>query len=270
MSDKLLSAIGPQGIATLTLNRPAIHNAFDDELVSLLSEQLIALDANPTVRAVIVSGRGRSFSAGADLNWMQSMVNASRDENIQDSLRLATLMRTLNYLSKPTIARINGAAFGGGVGLAACCDIAIAADTAQFGLTEVRLGLAPAVISPYVFRKIGEQAARRYFVTGEVFSAEKAVRLGLIHETVPAERLDEAVQRQVALILQAGPEAVRYCKQLTFAVAGHDATQQQQLDQQTAAMIAELRISGEGQEGLRSFLDKRAPQWATKAGRNRE
>jgi len=261
MSDKLITS-SSGGFVTLAMNRPELHNAFDDELIENLSETLAALAKEPSLRAVVLTGTGESFSAGGDVNWMKSMASASREENQADALRLAQLMRRLNYLPVPTIALVNGAAFGGGVGLIACCDIVLAADNAVFGVTEVRLGLAPAVISPYVFRKIGERAARRYFLTGEKFDAAQALKLGLVSQVVPHNELDKALTKQLELIRQAGPQASRYCKQLAFAMAGHDAARQEKLDQRTAAMIAELRVSSEGREGLQAFLDKRAPDWA--------
>lgn len=261
MNAPLLQSRSEGGVVTLCLHRPQVHNAFDDELIAALSRCLLDLERDKEVKAVVLTGQGRSFSAGADLNWMQSMISAGKEENKADALRLAKLLRILNYLNKPTIAKINGPAYGGGVGLIACCDIAMASDQAQFGLTEVRLGLAPAVISPYVFRKIGEHQARRYFISGERFSAARAKAIGLIHEVANEAELDQAVSKQLELLLQAGPAAVKYCKQLSFAIAGHNAASQEKLDEKTASLIAELRVSEEGQEGLRSFLEKRQPEW---------
>ena len=249
------------GIVTLILNRPEVHNAFDNELICCLTDTLKRLGDDPQTRAVVLTGNGKSFSAGADLNWMRSMLEASEQDNEHDALQLARLLRTLNYLPVPTIARINGAALGGGLGLVACCDVAVAVEDARFGLTETRLGLAPAIISPYVFRRIGEAQARRYFLTGERFDATHARRIGLVHEIVPEEELDGTVERFCTAIGKGGPTAVIASKKLVYHAAGHDADAQLKLDQFTARLIARLRIGGEGQEGMRAFLDKRPPAW---------
>lgn len=246
------------GVARLTLSRPEVHNAFDDVLIEELTATLEALDRDPQVRVLVLTGTGASFSAGADLAWMRRMAQAGADENRADALRLARLMRALEGLSKPTIARVNGAAFGGGVGLVACCDIAIAADTATFALSEVKLGLVPAVISPYVIAAIGARQARRWFQSAETFSAAEAQRIGLLHQAVPADALDSTVQRQCALLLKAGPLAVAEAKAL---VRRSQATDAAALDAQNADLIARLRVSPEGQEGLCAFLDKRKPDW---------
>jgi methylglutaconyl-CoA hydratase len=249
------------GVVTLTLNRPGVHNAFDDELIVGLTDALLRLGKDPATRAVVLTGAGQSFSAGADLNWMRSMMSASERDNEHDALQLARLLRTLNYLPVPTVARVNGAALGGGLGLVACCDIAVATEDARFGLTETRLGLAPAIISPYVCRRIGESQARRYFLTGERFDARHAQRIGLVHEVVPGDDLDGLVERLCAGLLAGGPSAVQASKKLVFHAAGHDADAQLALDQATARLIARLRVSGEGQEGMRAFLEKRPPAW---------
>jgi len=249
------------GVRRITLNRPQVHNAFDDGLIAELTAALEQAGHDGTVRAVVLSGEGASFSAGADLNWMRSMVGASEAENREDSLRLAALMRTLQYLPKPTIARVNGAAYGGGVGLVACCDIAIGVDSARFGLTEVKLGLVPAVISPYVIQAIGLRHARRLFVTGELFDAATALQIGLLHQCVPADQLDEAVNAVIALLTKAGPVAQAEAKQLALRMAGADEARALQLDRENAALIARLRVSEEGQEGLGAFLSKRAAAW---------
>lgn len=249
------------GVRRIALNRPQVHNAFDDSLIAELTEALTQAGADSAVRAVVLTGEGASFSAGADLNWMRGMASASETENREDSLRLATLMRTLQYLPKPTIARVNGAAYGGGVGLVACCDIAIGVDSARFGLTEVKLGLVPAVISPYVIHAIGLRQARRLFVTGELFDAATALQIGLLHQCVPADQLDAAVETTLALLAKAGPVAQAEAKQLALRMAGADAAQAEAIDRENAALIARLRVSSEGQEGLSAFLAKRAAAW---------
>jgi methylglutaconyl-CoA hydratase len=249
------------GVVTLTLNRPEVHNAFDDTLIGGLTDVLRRLGADRQTRAVVLTGQGESFSAGADLNWMRSMLGASERENEQDALQLARLLRTLNYLPVPTLAKVNGAALGGGLGLVACCDIAVAADGAIFGLTETRLGLAPAIISPYVFRRIGESQARRYFLTGERFDANHARRMGLVHEVVESQNLDAEIQRLSIAIAKGGPQSVMAAKKLIFHAADHDVDAQLRLDQMTARLIARLRVGAEGQEGMRAFLDRRKPAW---------
>ena len=246
-------------VARLRLDRPALHNAFDDALIAGLTDALQALGRDPGVRAVVLEGAGPSFSAGADLNWMRGMAAAGEDANREDALRLAALMRTLDELPKPTIARVHGAAFGGGVGLVACCDIAIGVPEVKFGLTESRLGLLPAVISPYVIGAIGARQARRWFATAEVFDAAEALRIGLLHQVVPAEQLDAAVDRQLALLLKAGPYAAADAKRLVRETAA--ATDRDRLDHDNATLIAALRVSPEGQEGLGAFLDKRPASW---------
>ncbi|WP_133000951.1 enoyl-CoA hydratase-related protein [Luteimonas arsenica] len=247
-------------IARVRMDRPALHNAFDDGLIAALTEAFEGLGRDPGVRAVVLEGAGASFSAGADLNWMRGMAAASEEANREDSLRLAKLMRTLDELPKPTIARVHGAAFGGGVGLVACCDIAIGVPAAKFGLTESRLGLLPAVISPYVIAAIGARHARRYFATAEIFDAAEAQRIGLLHDVVAADELDAAVDRQIALLLKAAPFASADAKRLVREVAA--APDRDRLDHDNAALIAALRVSPEGQEGLGAFLDKRSASWA--------
>ncbi|MDI1252975.1 enoyl-CoA hydratase-related protein [Thermomonas sp.] len=258
MSDRLqLLRDGP--VARLRMTRPQVHNAFDAELIGELTAALQQVATDAGVRVLVLEAEGASFSAGADLNWMRSMATASEDANRIDSLALARLMRTLDELPKPTIARVQGAAFGGGVGLVACCDIAIGAEGAKFGLTESKLGLLPAVISPYVIAAIGPRQARRYFATAEIFDATAALRIGLLHQVVDANALDAAVQAQVALLLKAGPVAAASAKQLVRDVCAHADGNRHDAD--NAALIARLRVSPEGQEGLSAFLDKRKPQW---------
>ncbi|MGH8077958.1 MAG: enoyl-CoA hydratase-related protein [Lysobacter sp.] len=246
-------------VARLHLNRPELHNAFDAVLIAALTGALEAVAADDTVRVVVLEGEGTSFSAGADLNWMRGMAAASESENRIDAMALARLMRTLDELPKPTIARVHGAAFGGGVGLIACCDIAIGTPEAKFGLTESKLGLLPAVISPYVIDAIGARQARRWFATAEIFDAEQAQRMGLLHAVVPAADLDDVVQRQIDLLLKAGPYAAAHAKSLVRRVATEH--NRDQLDHDNAALIAQLRVSAEGQDGLAAFLDKRKPRW---------
>lgn len=249
-------------LARLRLNRPALHNAFDATVIAALTGALDAVGRDPDVRVVVLEAEGASFSAGADLNWMRGMAAASEEENRRDSLALARLMRTLDELPKPTVARVHGAAFGGGVGLVACCDIAIATPNAKFGLTESRLGLLPAVISPYVIAAIGAREARRWFATAEMFDAATAHRIGLVHEVADGEAaLDAAVRRQVDLLLKAGPVATATAKALVRRVALEP--DRDRLDADNAALIAGLRVSPEGQEGLGAFLDKRPPAWAS-------
>jgi len=248
-------------VVRITLDRPEVHNAFDDALIAELTAALARVDGDAAVRALVLTGAGASFSAGADLNWMRAMARASEADNRADSERLATLMRTLNFLSKPTIARVNGAAYGGGVGLVACCDVAIAANEAKFGLTEVRLGLVPAVISPYVIAAIGARAARRLFLTGEIFGAAHAERIGLIQSAVAGDQLDAAVDAVVALLAKGGPVAHAQAKVLALRVAGMTRKAAERADLENAALIARLRVSAEGQEGLAAFLDKRSPSW---------
>lgn len=248
-------------ILHLRLNRPALHNAFDAALIAALTHALQAAGADTGIRVVVLEGEGASFSAGADLHWMRSMADASEAENREDALALARLMRTLDELPKPTIARVHGAAFGGGVGLVACCDIAIGVPEAKFGLPESRLGLLPAVISPYVIAAIGVRQARRWFASAEIFDAATALQIGLLHELVHAERLDQAVARQTDLLLKAGPLAASAAKSLVRQVVmQHDGAT---LDRDNAELIARLRTSPEGQEGLSAFLDKRPPRWGT-------
>jgi methylglutaconyl-CoA hydratase len=249
---------GPVGL--ITMNRPERHNAFDDALIAELTEALRSMEAEDGIRVIVLSGAGKSFSAGADLNWMKRMAGFSMDENRRDAMGLATLMRTLAHLRKPTLARVHGAAYGGGVGLVACCDIAVAAQSASFSLSEAKLGLIPAVISPYVVAAIGERAARRYFLTSERFEAAEAWRLGLVHElTADHESLDDRVGEIVDALLACGPCAQREAKDLIRAVASRPVTSE--LIQDTADRIAKIRSSPEGREGVAAFLDKRKASW---------
>ena len=255
------SHIDERGVLTLGMNRPEVHNAFDAGMIRELTAALVAAEQDAKTRMVVITGAGACFSAGADLNWMRGLAGASQDENERDALRLAELMRVLNYLAKPTVARINGAAFGGGVGLLAACDITVAVDIGPFGLTEVRLGLVPAVISPYVIRRIGETYARRYFLSAERFDSQRARDIGLVQQTVAADQLDDAIENIISEVLKGGPLAVAHCKQLVFEIAGHNADSQRRIDEMTAKLIARLRVSPEGQEGLAAFLEKCKADW---------
>ena len=250
-------------VARLRMTRATVHNAFDAGLIAGLTAALDDVAADAGIRVLVLEADGASFSAGADLNWMRGMAAASEEENRRDSLALARLMRTLDELPKPTIARVQGAAFGGGVGLVACCDIAIGTPAARFGLTETRLGLLPAVISPYVVAAIGPRQARRWFASAGTFDADTAARIGLLHEVVAAEALDAAVQAQVELLCRAAPRATGMAKALVRQVlAERDPAA---CDRANAGLIAALRVSPEGQEGLGAFLEKRTPAWATEA-----
>ena len=249
---------GPVGL--VTLNRPDRHNAFDDALIADLTQALRDMEADDAVRVVVLAGAGKSFSAGADLNWMKRMAGFSKEENQRDAMGLGALMRTLAHLRKPTIARVHGAAYGGGVGLVACCDIAVATQEASFSFSEVKLGLIPAVISPYVIAAIGERHARRYFITGERFDAGQAWRLGLVHELAMDEAdMDQRLGVIVTALLTAGPVAIREAKELVRAVANKPVMSE--LIQDTAERIARVRSSPEGREGVSAFLEKRKPSW---------
>jgi methylglutaconyl-CoA hydratase len=248
-------------VARIAMNRPESHNAFDAELILQLTSTLHALDRNNDVRAIVLTGIGSTFSAGADLNWMRDMAKANEAENRADSLKLAELMRTLCFMSKPTIARVNGSAYGGGVGLIACCDIAIGIQGAKFSLSEVKLGLVPAVISPYVLAAMGARAARRYFISGEIFDATIAHQTGLLHECVSPTDLDATVDRVLHWLNKGGPIAQREAKYLALKMSGMTQASAEKIDTENAALIAKLRVSKEGQEGLNAFLEKRSALW---------
>ena len=256
----------PEGIAVLTMNRPEVHNAFDEAMIADMTDALRELDADRNVRVVVLSANGKSFSAGADLNWMRRMAAYSEEENLRDAMALATLMRTLNSLSKPTIASIHGAAYGGGVGLVACCDIALASRNATFSLSEGRLGLIPAVIGPYVIAATGERMAKRYFLTAERFDAEEAYGIGLVQELADDEQaLDKLIDKIIDSLLACGPQAQSETKQLIAAVVGRPIDDA--LMQDTANRIARIRVSEEGREGINAFLDKRTPAWIKRSGK---
>src|SRR5690554_3846220 len=248
-----------RGVVRIILNRPERHNAFNDRLITDLTAVLRGIDGDETMRLLVLSGEGKSFCAGADLNWMRATADYGPEENLRDAEQLSELMRALDKLCKPTLALVQGPAYGGGVGLVSCCDIAIAVSTATFSLSEVRLGLVPAVISPYVIAAMGARAARRYFLTGETFSAETALRLGLVHEVVPTEELEEAGTRVIEALLAGGPKAQQEAKDLIVQVAGE--TCDDRLRRRNTERIARLRASEEGKEGLDAFLQKRPPAW---------
>ncbi|MGC4092007.1 MAG: enoyl-CoA hydratase-related protein [Polyangiaceae bacterium] len=254
--------IDPRGVATLMLNRPERHNAFDAELISHLQGTLIELEQNHQVRVVVLTGAGKSFCAGGDLQHMLQIGHAGDAENFADALAVARCLRKLDELSKPVIARINGNAFGGGVGLIACADIAIASEHSRYCLSEVRLGLAAAVISPYVVAAIGVRQARRWMLTGASFSAPEALQQGLIHQYTDATQLDQCVEQQVGLLLQGGPEAQAAGKQLLRELNGTTSEERDLRMARTARVLARLRAGGEAREGLQAFLDKRKPGWA--------
>jgi methylglutaconyl-CoA hydratase len=247
------------GIAVVTLNRPDVHNAFNETLIAEMTTALRALGDDPAVRAVVLIGAGASFCAGADLHWMKKMAGFSRAQNLADAKALATMLTTLNQLPKPTIARVHGAAFGGGVGLVACCDIAIGAPDAVFALSEARLGLIPATISPYVVEAIGARAARRLFLTAERFTAAEAFRLGLLHDLALPAELDARIDDVLGLLLKAGPKAQAECKALLRAVANRPIDAD--LIAETAERIATVRASEEAREGVAAFLAKRSAAW---------
>ena len=251
---------GSDGVAQLIINRPEVHNAFDDDVIEQLITQLETSDEDPEIRVLVLRSNGKNFSAGADLAWMKRMAQNSHEENVQDAGRLARLMEVLNELSKPTIGLVQGAAYGGAVGLAACCDIVIAAESSQFCLSEVKIGLIPAVISPYVVRAIGERQSRRYFVAAEDFTARQAQEYGLVHEVVADPALmDDACARFVKQLRRNSPQAMHAAKELIFAVSSKVINQD--VIDDTARRIADIRVSEEGQEGLGSFLQKRKPNW---------
>ncbi len=244
-------------VAWLTMNRPDVHNAFDDHMIAELLDALAAIEANNDVRVVVLRSNGNNFSAGADLSWMRSMADKNYDENVADATELSRLMQRLDELSKPSIALVQGAAFGGAVGLAACCDVTFAEPGASFCLSEVKIGLIPAVISPYVMRAMGTRQARRYMLSAERFDATVAQQFGLVHEVV--DDLDQAAQRLIKQFLGNSPAAVSAAKQLI-----KDLDQQplgEQSRRTTIERIAEIRVSDEGQEGLSAFLEKRTPNW---------
>jgi methylglutaconyl-CoA hydratase len=250
-------------VARVTLARPDVHNAFDAALIRELTQALAAIDGDPGVRVVVLRGEGRSFCAGADLNWMREMAGYDSAANLADAQALAAMLRTLHLLSKPTVARVHGAAFGGGVGLVACCDIALAAHEATFSLSEAKLGLIPATIAPYVVEAIGARQARRYFLSAERFTAADAFRIGLVHDVHPLVELDGRIDGLLDALLVAGPQAQAESKTLIRAVAARPIDAGVIAD--TAARIARVRGSAEGKEGVSAFLERRWPAWVPTA-----
>ena len=250
------------GVGTVTLNRPDIRNAFDDRLIAELTACFGRFSKDASVRVIVLTGAGKAFCAGADLNWMKAMVNFSKEENVRDSMAMARMFRAIDECPKPVIGRINGAAIGGGAGLVAVCDIAVAREDAVFAWSEVKLGLVPAVISPYVLARIGPAKAREYFLTGERFNAQRAREIGLIdHLAKDDAAMDALITEKVKALMTSGPEAVAVAKDLIRMVR---TLPDDQVAQRTADIIAGLRVGKEGQEGMRSFLEKRSPSWAPK------
>ena len=245
--------------ATVVLSRPEVRNAFNDEVIAELSQAFVQLGEASEVRAIVLMAEGPAFCAGADLNWMRRMADYTRDENIEDAGKLAFMLRAIYECPKPTIARVQGDVYAGGMGLVAACDMAVAVDTAGFCLSEVKLGLIPATVSPYVIHAMGARAAHRYFLTAERFGAAEALRIGFVHQVVAADDLDSAVDGLLKHLLSAGPAAVRACKRLVDDVAGREINAA--LVARTVECIADIRASAEGKEGVQAFLNKRKPNW---------
>ena len=245
--------------ATVTLTRPELRNAFNDAVIAELTQVFSELGAREDVRAIVLAAEGPAFCAGADLNWMRRMADYDREQNLADAARLAEMLRVIHHCPKPVVARVQGDVYAGGMGLVACCDIALSADSAHYCLSETRLGLAPATISPYVMRAMGPRAAQRYCLSAERFDSAEALRIGFVHEVVTADQLDSRVDAVVKALLNASPAAVRACKRLLQDVA------QREIDAaliaQTVEAIADIRASTEGREGVQSFLQKRQPAW---------
>ncbi|MBC9072393.1 enoyl-CoA hydratase/isomerase family protein [Thauera sp. CAU 1555] len=250
------------GVATVWMNRPDVHNAFNAQLIADLTAACRQLDADDAVRVVVLAGRGKSFSAGADLNWMKAAGAASEAENFADAMKLAGMLRALAEMDKPTIARVHGAALGGGMGLASACDICVAGEKAVFATSEVKFGIIPSAISPYVIRAIGERQAYRYFQTAERISAARAAELGLAHEAVATEELDAKVAEIVDALLQGGPKSQAAAKDLIRAVGNRPVSDA--VVEDTARRISQLRATPEAREGLTAFLDKRPAEWVPK------
>lgn len=255
----LNTEISESGRATVTMNRPEVHNAFDEALIAALNETFTDLSANDDVRVVVLAAEGKSFCAGADLNWMKRMSTYSHEENMADGRALARMLHSIASCPKPVVGQVQGPAYGGGVGMVAVCDIAIASEKAAFSLSEVKLGLTPATISPYVVAAMGERQAHRYFLTAERFDAETALAMGFVHDVVAPESLAETVDGFVAILLKNGPAAMTACKELIAAVANKPIDDGVLED--TARRIADIRSTSEGKEGIAAFLEKRKPAW---------
>jgi len=247
------------GVATVTLNRPDVRNAFNDEVIGEMAGVFVELGERSEVRCIVLAGHGPAFCAGADLNWMKRMASYTYEENVDDARALANMLRVLYKCPKPTIARVQGDVYAGGMGLVAACDIAVSVDTANYCLSEVKLGLIPATISPYVIRAMGARAAHRWFLTAERFSATEAHRIGFVHEVVKADHLDAKVNEIAQALVNAGPAAMKACKDLVHDVAGREIDHV--LVDKTVKGIADIRVSDEGREGIQSFLGKRKPSW---------
>ncbi len=259
MNTSLLDIQRHGATARVFLNRADVRNAFNQALIAEVTETFEAFSRDTSLRAVVLGGHGKAFCAGADLTWMHSMVDYTREQNRADADKLAAMLWAIWTFPVPVIGRVHGDCYAGGVGLAACCDVLVAARGVQFCLSEARLGLLPATIAPYVVRAMGEQAARRYFVTAERFDADAAHTMGMVHQVTPLQDLDAAVDAIVAAVVANGPAAVKACKMLVKDVAGRPIDAQLRSD--TAQRIADIRVSDEGREGVQSFLNKRAPSW---------
>lgn len=257
----MLEVTKHSGVARVTLNRPELRNAFDDVLIGQLKKTFLEIQDDPAVRVMVLAGNGPAFCAGADLNWMKRMAGYGYEENLADAAALAEMLAALDRLPKPTLARVHGPVFAGGTGLVAACDIAVGTPEAKFCLSEAKLGLSPATISPYVIRAMGERAARRYFLTAEVFDAQEALRVGMLSQLVPAERLDAAIDELLKHLLAGGPQAHGKIKALIREVAGR--RPDDALVAETAQRIAEIRGSPEGREGIAAFLEKRKASWCS-------
>jgi len=249
------------GIGTITLNRAELHNAFDDKVITELTNAITNLELDNDIRIIVLAAKGKSFSAGADLNWMKRMAGYSWEQNYQDSLQLASLMQTIHNCRKTTVAIVQGAAFGGGVGLVACCDIVLASEKSIYCLSEVKLGLIPSVISPYVVKAIGERNAKRLFVTAEKFKANEALQMGLIHKVYDADELNDKAEDYLQKVLANGPRAMRQAKELVNLVYNQPIGEE--IIRDTAQRIADIRASQEGREGVSAFLEKRPANWSS-------
>ncbi|NIM59441.1 MAG: enoyl-CoA hydratase/isomerase family protein [Candidatus Aminicenantes bacterium] len=245
-------------IARVFFNRPDVHNSFNSTMIRELDDAFEKVKADKSIRVVVLSGKGKSFCAGADIKWLREIIDYSYEQNLEESIQLAEVLHKIYLLPKATIAMVNGAAIGGGNGFLSACDISVASEEAKFGLSEVKIGLVPAAISPYVFRRIGEGKAREYFLTGKRISAQKALEIGLVNEVVPHKELEKTVNEIANLLLSSGPEAIAACKELIHKVSEMSLDE---VKEYTARMIANLRISEEGQEGMTSYLEKRKPKW---------